>query len=39
LVYFVAGRPLPAHIPAEKPRETLLDKLGIHKDKVTIKEW
>jgi phage terminase large subunit len=37
--YFCAGRPYPPKIPAEKPRETLLDKLGIHKDKVTIKEW
>jgi phage terminase large subunit len=37
--YFCAGRPYPPKIAAEKPRETLLDKLGIHKDKVTIKEW
>jgi phage terminase large subunit len=39
LRYFCAGRPYPPKIAAEKPRETLLDKLGIHKDKVTIKEW
>jgi phage terminase large subunit len=37
--YFCAGRPYPPKIAAEKPRETLLDKLGIKKDKVTIKEW
>jgi phage terminase large subunit len=36
---FVAGRPYPPKMAAERPRETLLDKLGIHKDKVTIKEW
>jgi phage terminase large subunit len=37
--YFCAGRPYPPKMAAERPRETLLDKLGIHKDKVTIKEW
>jgi phage terminase large subunit len=39
LRYFCAGRPYPPKIAAERPRETLLDKLGIKKDKVTIKEW
>lgn len=39
LVYFVAGRPAPAVIPEEPRRETLLDKLGIKKDRITIKEW
>jgi phage terminase large subunit len=39
LVYFVAGRPTPAVISKEPPRTTLLDKLGINKERITIKEW
>jgi phage terminase large subunit len=39
LRYFCAGRPYPAKVAAELSRTTLLDKLGIKKDRITIKEW
>jgi phage terminase large subunit len=39
LRYWTAGRPTPTIVPKERPRETLLDKLGIKKERIIIKEW
>jgi phage terminase large subunit-like protein len=39
LRYYIMSKPEPYTEPEAPPRETLLDKLGIKKDRITIKEW